>query len=240
MIARSRINVWLWDIMFRLVFRKKDTSKPPRHLLLRQLANGFSSVWVAIYLFVLVLAFLSIPRWFSGNIGRVSIFQLIFFVLSYVILMKISTIGGSSLRSWQYLIRESLFPISRTDFARELIRGGMFDMAIAAVGFSAGIILGLPMSDLQKLLSEITPLYIAMTIGQFFMLGFAMIWVVSFRSFIDRVPGIVGVAILSIILILSAISGIWSLSLASVVATAAGIAGFYRLAFRRWCNVELD
>ncbi|MGW8256348.1 MAG: hypothetical protein ACWGMZ_02565, partial [Thermoguttaceae bacterium] len=148
-------------------------------------------------------------------------------------------ISGFTFRRWPNLIRESLFPISRRDFAREQIRGGMFDMAMVALGVFAGIILGLIMFQPQMLL-EITPLYILIAISQFFMVGFAVIWMVSFRDIIESLLGSIGIAIVSMTLILSAIWGRWMLSSASIVLSAAAAIGFYRLAFCRWCNIELD
>lgn len=249
MIARSRIRTWLQDIIFLPVFQNKTALNPPRRFLLNQLARGFSSVFIAITLFAIILIYFWIPHLFSMsmgntsnamNIGNTSNVTPSFLILSYLTLMMINMNGGSWLRRLPYLARESLFPISRTDFARDLLRSSMFDMAIAAVGFLVGMIVGLGVFHPQMLLSGSTSLYIAITISQFFFVGFIMLWVVSLRSFIHYICGVIVTIFLSMVVIFIAISGYWFLSLISVILAVAGIVGSYRLAYRCWCDVELD
>jgi len=109
-----------------------------------------------------------------------------------------------------------------------------------AVGFLGGTIVGLAASQPEMLISGSIPLYIAMAIAQIFMVGCAMLFLASYRSFVDYLIGCLGIAFLSMILICSVIFGNWLLSSVSIVGTAAGIVGFYRLAFRRWCDIDLE
>jgi hypothetical protein len=241
MIARSRVKAWLQDFMFLLVFRNKTALNPPRRFLLRQLSTGFPGVFVGIILFISIPVFLRFTYLLSMSTKEAPVTSFFMMMLWYVgITLLFSNNSGSWLRRWQYLIRESLFPISRTDFARELVRNGMFDAAAIAVGFLSGTIVGLAASQPERLLSGSTPLYIATIISQIFMVGSATLCLVSYRSIVDYIFGCLGIAILSLVLIFSFIFGNWLLSSVSIVATAAGIVGFYRLAFRRWCEIDLD
>ena len=139
MIARSRIKAWLQDIMFLLVFRNKTALNPPRRFWLRHLATGFSGVFIAILLFTSIPVFLCFPNLYSMSIKEAPFTSFFMMVLWYMIITVVfSNISVYGLRRWQYLARESLFPISRTDFARELVRNGMFDIATVAVGIFGG------------------------------------------------------------------------------------------------------
>ncbi len=241
MIAHSRIKAWLQDIMFLLVFRNKTALNPPRRFLLRQLATGFSGVFIGIILFMSIPVFLRFTRLLSMSTREAPVTSFFMMMLWYVFFtLIVSNNSGSWSRRWQYLIRESLFPISRTDFARELVRIGMFDTATVAVGILAGTIIGLAVFQPERLISGATPLYIAMIIAQIFMVGSATLCMVSYRKFVDYIFGCLGIAILSLILIFLFVFGNWLLSSISIVATAAGIIFFPRLAFHRWCNVDLD
>jgi hypothetical protein len=240
MIARSKFKAWLQDIMFLMVFKNKTASNPPRRFLLRQLTGGFSGVFIAIFLFTSIPIFLCFPRLYSMSIKDAPVTSFFMIMLWYLFIMLIRPTSGSWLDRWQYLVRESLFPISRTDFARELVRNGMFDIVAVAVGFLGGTIVGLAASQPEMLISGSIPLYIAMAIAQIFMVGCAMLFLASYRSFVDYLIGCLGIAFLSMILICSVIFGNWLLSSVSIVGTAAGIVGFYRLAFRRWCDIDLE
>jgi hypothetical protein len=115
----------------------------------------------------------------------------------------------------------------------------MFDIVAIAVGFMGGMIVGLAAFQPERLLSGSTPLYIAMIIAQIFMMGCAMLFLASYRSFVDIFLRVYVIVILSMVLIFSAIFGNWLSSSVSIVATAAGSVGFYWLAFRRWCEIDL-
>jgi hypothetical protein len=240
MIARSKFKVWLQDIMFLLVFKNKTALNPPRRFMLRRLATGFSGVFIAIFLFISIPIFLCFPRLFLMSIKEASVTSFFMIMLLYLFIIFIRPTSGSWLSRWEYLVRESLFPISRRDFAHEMVRNGMFDIVAIAVGFFGGTIVGLAASQPERLLSGSTPLYIAVIIAQIFMVGCAMLFLASYRSFVDIFLRCYVIVILSMVLIFSAIFGNWLSSSVSIVATAAGSVGFYRLAFRRWCDIDLD
>jgi hypothetical protein len=244
-IARSRIKTWLQDNLFLFVFRNKTVLNPPRRFLLRQLTGGFVGVIIAILLFTIIPVCLCFPELFSMKIGKESSVMSFFMISLLCILMNLISIvvgnnSGSWLQRWQYLARESLFPISRVNFARELVRYGMFDVAAAAVGFLSGTIVGLATSHPETLVSGFISLFIAIIIAQIIMVGSAMLYLVSYRSFTDYFLGCLGIVFLSLVLFCLAIFGNWLLSSISFVATAAVSVGFYRLAFRRWCEIDLD
>jgi len=153
-------------------------------------------------------------------------------------------VGGMWLRRWPYLAPESLWPLGRRDFVRDLARSLASDMAPAAGAHCAIIIVWLELCSPQGLLGELPP-WLALTMAQYAVAYCLMFWLVSFRRLWVLLLGSLAVSVISGALVIAALAAderFWSpvnLALAIFV-TALAVAVVYRLAFRRWCHVDLD
>ena len=238
--AVARAHPWLGDLLCRLVLRSSGATGPLRRLLFRQLAGGFSSLSVMIGVFVVMLIVLWLQSWSPQEIvepGEV------FFLPFFPVQLVMSMVGGMWLRRWPYLAGESLWPLGRRDFVRDLARSLACDMAPAAGAHCAIIIVWLQLCSPPGPLGEPLP-WLALTMAQYAVAYCLMFWLVSFRR-LWVVLGTLAVSSISSALVIAALFAderFWSpvsLTLAIIV-TASTAAVFYRLAFRRWCHVDLD
>ena len=132
-IARSRRTGWLRDVQFRLVLRRNAGTPPWRRLLLRQVASGFSCVSAMAMVFSYILFVLLFGFWRGSSTGGDNGFVLIFGPLLMTLIMQ----AVSWDQYWPNLARESLRPVGRRDFIRDLARSMAFDMAGAAAAHCA-------------------------------------------------------------------------------------------------------
>ena len=239
-IARSGTQGRSLDLQFRLVLRGNTATGPLRRLLFRQLAGGFSSLSVMTGVFAVVLILLWLQSWSQQPTDPGEVFFLSFFPVKLVL----SMVGGLWLRRWPYLAAESLWPLGRRDFVRDLARSMACDMAPAAGAHCAIIIVWLKLCSPQGPLGELLP-WLALTMAQYVVAYCLMFRLVSIRRLWVLVLGILAVSGLSSALVIAALFAderFWSpvnVALA-IIGTALVVALLYRRAFRRWCHVDLD
>jgi len=243
-IARSWILGWLRDVEFRLVFRRATAQGPLRRLLLRQLASGFSGLFLMLFQFGFVLFIFLIHHWLKAPPGPTSSQEPFWswFLPQSFFLIVIPTImlGSFWMGRWPLLVRESLLPLSRTDFIRDIARNNACDMACVATGHFVGLIVGLTLFQPQVLLIEFVLPSFVLTLAQYILLFYAMLWLVTFRSNAALLV-VVALGFMTTGLIFAVVSSRdWSWFVLEVAVTLAAIAGFRWLAFRRWRNIELD
>jgi hypothetical protein len=245
-IARSRLHGWLRDVEFRLVFRWLPARALLRRLVLRQLSDGFYALFCAPYQFGL-LVFLV---WLQGSalrtVGGASILIYPCFFLSFFpIYIAMTMMHGYLMRRWRHLARESLYPLTRNDLVGDLFRSSACDMAAVTAGQCAGIVVGLALFCPEGPLTAMALPYFAMTLGQYALAYCVILWLASFRRVWSSMLGLFAMSILSAALITAGLAtGDWfsspvnvALAVTAVVAT---VVVLYRLAFRRWCRVDLD
>jgi hypothetical protein len=233
-INSSKFWGWLYDFEFRLAFRWLSDKAPFRRLLLNQLAEDFSCLFLALIMFLGITFIYSS----SHNLRSALIDS---FSLSFVAIVAMAVICGIWLRRWPYLSRELLLPVSRKDFVRDIVRSNAFDMAAIACAQVAGIILGTLLSGSDKPFIGFVLPHIAMVIAQYAILCFLILWLVAYRRYLlVAVVNLVGIIILVALISAAIYSGEiikWMIALGIVVVTSTI---YYQLAFRRWYNIELD
>jgi hypothetical protein len=241
-IARAKTAGRWYDLRHRLLLRwAGSTSGPLRRLLLRQLAGGSPGVFLALAQVGLVFYFL----WFTHRAPGDSIGTPVVFLLScFPVMMAMGILGGVGLRRWPYLARESLYPLGRADFVRDLIVNGACDTGIVAMGHCAGIVAGLSLLQLRAPVTEFLVPFLLLIVAQYVVVGFLTLWFVSFRRFWVFVFGAELASALSAGLVVAALlagEAFWSPAriAVAIVLTAITVAGLYRLTYRRWCQLEL-
>jgi hypothetical protein len=244
-IAGSRYQAWLHDMKFRIGIRWFEANWPFRRLMLRQLAGDFVGLHMIPAYVIFILCFLGM-RWLLGASNQSlhgTDWTYVFPICFLAILMSMNLLGGIwQLQRWPYLARESLYPQNRTSFVHDFIYSGLIDMAAAAIGLCGAVALWIAIFDLQITvpLAKLA-LSIAMILSQFMATGCAMLWLVSFRSFWRNMLGSMMISSISTALIMTAVfSGEWLWAFLAIILTLAAIWGFYRLAVRRWCNIDLE
>lgn len=240
MVTRSRSLMWRLDLQFDLVVRAGNPMGRLRRLLFRQLANGFSSLSMIPGIFVVMLIVFWLQSGSEHPIQSGEVFFLAFFPQAMVLGM----VTGVWLRRWPHLALESLWPLERRDLVRDLSKSLAWDMAPAAVAHCVAIIVCVKLLFPQGPLPDLLRLWLTLTIGQYVVAYCLVFWLVATRSYLVLALGAFGISFLSAGLVIAALfaePGFWSplnLAVASI-ATALAAVLLYRLAFRRWCHVDL-
>ncbi|MCX7427941.1 MAG: hypothetical protein NTW96_20225 [Planctomycetia bacterium] len=239
-IARSPTQGWLRDAEFRLVLRDGAPMSTLRRLLLRQLAGGFSSLHVMPVLFTTMLFVVWFQSWSQESVDAGKVLVLSFFPMQ----MALGIVGGWWLRCWPYFAHESLRPLGRRDFVSDVAISRACDTAAAAGMHCAMLVVWLGFFSAQGPHGLLLR-WVVLTMAQYVVGYCVMYWLVSFRRFWVLVLGTSGASFVSAALVTAALftnGGFWppgSLALA-IIATALAVASLYRLAFRRWCRIDLD
>ena len=242
-IAKGRRGEWLLDALFRFIFRKPASLTTWRRLVLYQLATRFSGLflWIHFQMGMTIYCFW-IQTWFGERLDEEAIFPIMFMPF----LMAMGIMGGMWRNRLPYLARELLLPVGRKDFIRNVFRSGACDVAGAIVGQCVGILIGTWLFHPQGSLDELLPLWLVLTVIQYVVGYCAMLWLVSFRSFVILALGassIVGLLVgLGCVALLIAGRGFWTpiIILPAVLTIVLTIVIFYRMAFRRWCQIDLS
>jgi hypothetical protein len=242
-IAKSRLQGWFSDLLFRLVLPRVAKRNAWSRFLLRQLAGGYSSIVLAPIQLLFALAPLGVllAQKSVGIPNDVAVPLLM--VMTMPILFAMGILTAAWLERWPYVSRELLFPVSRADFIRDLIRSSACDVLGLALGHAAGIVVGLVLFA-PKSLVVVLLACLAITAMQYVVLFGAMLWLASFRHDWIAILGILVAAILSGVLGLAALlagDGLWipwTLAVAAAVTVVAAV-GLYRVAFRRWCEADV-
>lgn len=241
-ISRSKVNAWLMDVMFKIVFRNRTTANPPKRIILQQLSFGFSSLRIGLMILISFILFITSFQTFAGNnkIGNIS--PSCGMITFFSITMACNMISGLYFYNWPHFIHEALYPATRQEFASGLIHNVGLDMLIAAIEISLAISLMAALLPDQALFGSIfPPFYFVMLIAQFFLLGWATLWIASYRSFIKLIIINAFLTGLSTSLVLCVVFiDNWLLSASVILITILGIVGFYKLAYRRLCSMDLD
>ena len=186
--------------------------------------------------------FLCFLSWLPTADDAGSVFLLSFLPLQMVLVM----LGALWLGRWPYLARESLWPLGRRDFVRDLARSMACDMAPAAGVHCAMIVVWLKLICPQGPLTGFVLPWLALTMAQYVVVYCLMFWLVSFRRLWVVILEMLGVSVLSMALVIAGLffadEGFWSPVnvTAAIIVTALAVTLLYRLAFRRWCHVDLD
>jgi hypothetical protein len=252
-IARSRVWVRWRDLQFRLVCRAGVTLSPLRRLLLRQLTNGFSCIHFSLIVFVYTLFILFIERPLLGEVADAKRFAWMPFLMGFLevpFFIGMSGMGGIFLQHWPHIAHESLHPVSRPDFIRDLFRSTAFTTAMIAMAHCAAIILGLALWDHDSRCMPYLPGILTAAIVQYVVFYSLALWLGSFHSMLAYVFGVVPCFLLFLFAALFAarftpryiVDWLWSpVTMAVVIAAALATAyGLYRLAFRRWRRIDFD
>ncbi len=240
-IARSWTRGWLRDVQFRLVLRGTTAASPWRRLLLRQLAQGFSSLSMTVTVFAFFFFMLLFQSWSGISGDGVNVFFLSFLPLLMTLVMQVVSWD----RCWPHLARESLRPVGRKDFIGDLARSMAFDMTGAAAAHCALLVVWLKFLSPQGAPHGLLLPWLALTMAQYVVAYCLMLWLLTFRSFWGLTLGFAAACGIPTTLVIKALSftehNLWSpLGLATAtIATALGSALLYQTAFRRWCRVEL-
>jgi hypothetical protein len=240
-IARAKTTGWLYDARFRLLLRWASTSGPIRRLLLRQLGSGTPGVFLALAQVGLVFYLLWLRPGTPGDSLEMGYAVLLSF---FPVMIAMSMVGGVGLRRWPHLARESLYPLGRADFVRDLIRNSAYETGIVAAGHCAGIVAGLALFQLRAPVMAFLVPFLLLIVAQYALVGCFTLWLVSFRSFWVFILGTELAIALSAGLVAAAIfagEAFWSpVRVAMAIAlTAAAVVSLYRLTFRRWCQLDL-
>jgi hypothetical protein len=250
-VARSLIWIRLRDYQFQLVFRSGGALTPWRRFWMRQMNNGLTCFVFSVIVMILPLVLLSIQRGQPlvqdpSRPQQVLWHVLLMGVVEFPILMAGSGLVGRGIRGWPQLAHESLYPVRRTEFIRDLFRSNAINIALFAVAHCIGLSLGLFLGDTHLLYIAYLPLILLATVAQYLMLHGLSMWMLSFRSTV--MPMLVLSGVLSVVPLLLVTLGFhhfenswWPLTL-TVVAFAVSLLiayGLYRLAWRRWLRIDL-
>ena len=240
-IARSGTHVWLRDVQFRLVLRRNMAMGPLRRLLLRQLAGGFAGLPLMTITFVSMLSLLLRQSWLQKPVDADGVFFLAFFPQYVVFCM----LGAVWLRRRSFLAPESLRPLGRRDFVRDLARSMACDIAGPAAVHCAMIFIWLKLVWPQVAPPGLLLPWLALTVAQYVVAYCLLFWLVSLRRPLVQFLGISVANAISAALVMAALffaaEGFWSPVnvAAAIIATALAMALLYQLAFRRWCRLDL-
>lgn len=240
-IARATTAGRWYDLRFRLLLHWASVSGPWRRLLLRQLAGGFSGIFFFLVEMAIVFYLLWLRHWPPGASPRMdSIFLLSFFPM----MMAMSIVGGVRMRQRPYLAHESLYPLDRAEFVRDLMREGACQTGIAAAGHCAGIVAGFALFGVSGPVTAFVMPFLLLVVAQYAVMGCVMLWLASFRSFWGFVLGIELASMASAVPVLAAFyagEAFWSPARAAmaIALTVIAVVVLYRITFRRWCQLDL-
>jgi hypothetical protein len=236
---RSRSRGRLLDVLFKLVFRWSPTWQPMHRLLFHQLAGRFSGLIFGVSLIGWLSIIWGILHCLRPNIPITTdnVFILWFFPFLFI-----SASHGFMYQHLPYLARESLLPVDRKDFVRDIFRSSAFDTATIIMAFCASIILWLVFLNPNNPSTSQVLLLLAMIVVQCSAGHCLILWLVSFRRLWISLIGITAFWILSAgaasMAVFAGALSLGYLAMAAVVSVII-VVTFYRLAFRRWCNIEL-
>ena len=246
--ADTRYQVRLLDRLFSLAFRKPTALSPWRHLVLRQVATGFHGLtWIPVQAGIVICLF-----WFSSWSGNTHDEKMaVFWSLFMPFFIAMSLWSGIWRSRWPYLSQELLLPMGRKGFIRNMTRSSAIDMAALFVGHGLGYLLTLALFHAPKPLVEILPYWFVLAAVQYALGYCLMLWLASFRDYWVYLIGTSIIAVLLAILDAMAVSVVsgtmisWEpadkwLILLLTFAIAMVMTIFYRSAFRRWCQIELE
>lgn len=240
-IARATTAGRWYDLRFRFLLHWGGVSGPWRRLLLRQLAGGFSGIFLVFFEVAIVFYLLWLGHWTpEASPGKSSVVLVSFFPA----MMAMSMLGGVRMRQRPYLARESLYPLGRVEFVCDLMREGSLQAGIAAAGHCAGVVAGFAFFGVHGPMPAFVVPFLVFIVAQYAVVGCVTLWLVSLRSFWGLVFGIELASMVSAGLVLAAFSAgeaFWSPArIAMAIAlTAAVVILLYRITFRRWCGLEL-
>ena len=239
-IQRTPKQSWLLDLQFGFLLRKGAAAGPWRRVVLRQLGGGFSALNGVVIVFPTMLLLVLIHVWARKPGEEVNFILLTFMPMQMVLGM----LGGMWLRRWPLLARESLRPLARREFVRDMARSLACDLAAPLTAHLAAIAVFLQLHPPQGRLDGLLLPWLSLTAAQYVMAGCFMFWVVSYRRFLGLLLAIMticGLSAASAHLVLFGPPGFWSpvtVALA-VVGTGVVVVVMYRVAFRRWCSIDL-
>lgn len=240
-IQRAPRQGWLLDLQFGFLLRRGAAAGPWRRVVLRQLGGGFSILNGVIIMFMVMLAIMLPTQMLTRKPGG----EANFIVLTFMPMqMALGMLGGMWLRRWPLLARESLRPLARREFVRDMARSLACDLAAPLTAHLTVIVLFLQLLPPQGRLSGFLLPWLALTVAQYIVAGCLMFWVVSYRQFLGLLIGVMticGLSAASAHLVLFGPAGFWSpvTVTAAVVGTAITAVLMYRTAFRRWCSIDM-
>ncbi len=236
-ITRSRYLTWRLDQQFGLIVRGRRSMGWLRRLLFRQLAGGYS--------ILPIIPTLLIVFWLQSDLEPPfdpgQLFFVAFFPLQLVLLM-VGSVWRS--RCWPLLAAESLRPLRRREFVRDQAHSLACDLTQSAATHCLLIFVYVRFIFSQDPSSELLLPWIVLTIVQYIVVYCLMLWLVSYRGLWSLIFGVSGISGLSSAVVIAALfaePGFWSpLNLAvTTIATTLAAVLLYRMAFRRWCHVDL-
>jgi len=233
----------LWrDVQFRLLLRSNKPMGPWRRLLLRQLAGGFVGLPLMVIAFAGMLSLFVSQSWLRKPVDADSVFILSFFPQVVVLGM----LGGVWQHRWPLRAPELLRPLGRRDFVRDLARSMACDIAWPAAVHCAMIFIWLKLVRPEVAPPGLLLPWLALTVAQYLVAYCLLFRLVSFRYPLVQFLGISMASVVSATLVTAALffaaEGFWSPVnvAAAIIATGSVVALLYRLAFRRWCRLDLD
>ena len=240
-IQRAPRQSWLLDIQFGFLLRKDAANSSWRRVLLRQLGGGFSVLNGVFIMFMVMLAILIPIQMLARKPGG----EANFIVLTFMPMqMALGMLGGMWLRRWPLLARESLRPLGRREFVHDMARSLACDLAAPVTAHLTVIVIFLELLLPQGSMSGLLLPWLALTAAQYIVAGCLMFWVVSYRRFLGLLLGVMticGLSAASAHLVLFGLPGFWSPVTVTFAVVGTGFAAgmMYRVAFRRWCRVDL-
>ncbi|HBO44811.1 MAG TPA: hypothetical protein DD670_12950 [Planctomycetaceae bacterium] len=157
------------DILFNLAFRHMPRPGRWRRAVLRQVVEGAVVLWVLPMQTLVLLMFL-----WTGNKGSDLLHDGDRFLVCFVPFLV--AIGLSS-NSWtirrDHLARESLLPVGRKDFVRDMARATAFEMWVAAAGHCLVIVAALALFASEMPNAGFIGAWLALTVAQYFV-GFSL------------------------------------------------------------------
>jgi hypothetical protein len=239
--SRSASRRWLSDLEFRLVLQCRAPGGWLRRLLLRQLAGRFGGLSAMVGVF----AFMLFSIWFYPRLQEPFDPESMAFLLYFPLLLAVIMLGGGWLRRWPYLAWESLLPVGRRDFVRDMARTMACDVAATAAAQCGAMVIWRGLLASQELPHGLLVRWVTLTIVAYVLAYCLLFWLITFRRLLVLFLGILvafGVAPALMRAALVADESLWSpVSLVlAILATSLVAALLYALAFRRWCRIDLD
>ena len=227
------------DIQFRLVGANESSPGPWRRAFLRQTAGGHSIAQAAYILVWPVVIFACLTPAIMSSIAEFPL----------LVVMPICIVMGLPFewnRRWSSLAAESLRPLDRAEFAREIARVLVFDLVPFAAVNCILIVVYSQLSPGEPQPSVVVT-QLALTTAQYVIGGCFLFWLLSFRHFL------MAFCVLGLLLIVFGFSpiiegtarladpGFWSSAKAIVAGVWAALVAlcFYQMGLQRWYHVDL-
>lgn len=239
-IRRAPTQSLLLDLQFRFLLRGSAAAGSRRRVRLRRLAGGFSSLMGALVMCGAMASLLLMHSWTRKPVGEADVIVLSFMPMQ----LALGVLGGTWLRRWPFLARESLRPLGRRKFVRETVRSFAWDLAPSLAAHLAIIAAVLQLLPSQGRLDELLLPWLGLTAAVYVVAGCFLFWLVSYRNFPAIVLGVVPICGLSAAaahFVLFGPAGFWSPVNATLAVAGTGLVAIliYRTAFRRWCSIDM-